>query len=113
MDYSNLSYWVDALSLVTRLKDGSQDLKDPENIKNHSLFQDGKAGFSLRMNVLPIAMAQRSTGNTGNDQAGSREKRHEGFLCGIPDLWSHGCSLWRPQTFQELGRGGACTHCSR
>jgi hypothetical protein len=41
-DFSNLSYWVDALTLVARLKDGSQNLTDPDEIQKHSLFQDGK-----------------------------------------------------------------------
>ena len=35
-------HWVDALTLVSRLKDGSQDLTDPEEIKKHSLFANGK-----------------------------------------------------------------------
>ena len=56
--YSNLSNWTEGVSLVTRLKDGSQDLTDPEDIKKHSLFQDGKAGFGLRLTVLPLAMGK-------------------------------------------------------
>ena len=59
-EYGNLSHWMDALTLVTRLKDGNQDLSDPESIKKHSLFNDGKAGFSLRLTVLPIQMGQVS-----------------------------------------------------
>ena len=36
-DYSNLSNWTESLSLVTRLQDGTEDLKDPEAFKKHGL----------------------------------------------------------------------------
>ena len=35
-------------------------MTDPDEIKKHSLFQDGKAGFSLRLNVLPLMMGKVS-----------------------------------------------------
>ena len=85
LNLSEMSKFVfPTLNLVTRLKDGSQDLIDPDEIKKHSLFQEGKTGFSLILNLRGVSWAQEES--TG---------------------------LWRPQTSQEPGKVGACTPYSR